>query len=390
MAPHAAQAQARSRPFASDVVSPPTDSKRLRGVAPPGVQPTQLDRQRGIIRKVPAPAEPPRLLEPIPIPREPGARSRFAPPPQSPQLPQPGVGTPVQRYKVLVPAERETVIAPRAVVPEGPPDARRIIIDDEEKITVDVQRGAGGEAIDSRVAVQRDDLSGLPFSAIGQILVQFPSGAAIGTGFLVHPRLVLTAAHVLLSPSLGRAVRAEFTPGCRAAGLPVKPGAVKSQPVSPDRLRVSEAWARGDTALASDYGALLLPDAVAFADCGVLSLAPVTEEFVHRHAVRGSPGFIVAGFPEDKPRGTQWYGSGALLLSPPAAIKHVIDTMPGQSGAPLIAIVVSKAGGGRTVRAVGIHSRPAEFSRNYNEARRIDERVLQDVRRWIDERPPSL
>jgi V8-like Glu-specific endopeptidase len=300
---------------------------------------------------------------------------------------QPSVSEPVHPYKVTVPEIEKKVITPRALLP------RKLIPEGVavEKViaTVDAFRDGAGQAIDSRTAVRREDLTGLPFSAIGQLVVDFPSGRAIGTGFLVGPGVVLTAAHVLFHPTLGRAVRAEFTPGCRAADVPQKAGAVRSQSVLPNRLRVSDAWAHGDTALAGDYGALLLSDAVAFADCGVLAVKPVGETFVERHARRGSPGFIVAGFPEEKALGTQWYGNGAILRSPVTAILHLIDTTPGESGAPLLALVANKGGEGKSVLALGIHSRPAEFALNYNQARRIDGEVLDDLKRWSDENPPT-
>jgi V8-like Glu-specific endopeptidase len=261
-----------------------------------------------------------------------------------------------------------------------PPAKILIPADGDPRVAIGV--GDGG-VLDTREVVSAPLLTELPFSAIGEIVAQFANGAGqTGTGFLIAPAVVLTAGHVLHDRFNGPAVRVEFTPGCRK-GLPETPR--NSQVVGQRRARVSEDWARGvDQRLAFDYGAIFLPDARQFADCGTLALRDVESSYVERHVRLLTRSFIVAGFPEDKPVGTLWFASGRMIASAVGEVNHLIDTIRGQSGAPLIAVIVDRLTGKRVPLAIGIHSRPS-LNLNYNQARRIDDRVLKDLKRWAEE-----
>jgi V8-like Glu-specific endopeptidase len=243
-----------------------------------------------------------------------------------------------------------------------------------------------GEPYDSREVVADRLLDEVPFSAIGYILVDLQSGARQrGTGFLIDPRVVLTAAHVLHTQEGDRATLVTFTPSCRIANPPSSAPVHISQSIGRDRYRVSKAWEDGDRSISADYGAIFLANASIFVACNKLSVAPVQDTFVVRHVMEGTADFIVAGFPVDKPNGTQWFGRGQLLASPTHSLNHTVDTIAGESGAPLLAAVVDPTSKKKVPMALGIHSRAAENSLNYNEARTIDASLLADLKRWNDE-----
>ena len=377
----AANGQARSRSFASELGTIPMLDDGSRGVRPPGV--SAGETSRGLIRKAPIADTGPEPIGGLPrvapvVPPAPAARS--VPTERAPPSPgQPVAPGPIHTYQLI---EKVPEIG-KPPAAGGPPKA-------EQKIkirptTIMLVRDEGGRVVDTRQKVTLQDLRQMPNSAIGQITVRYPSGVVqIGTGFLVTASVVLTAAHVLVSPDHGRAGTVEFAPGCRDAAE-TTPSRLKAQSVGANRYRVTDAWARGETALSEDYGAIFLPDAQAFADCGTFVVPPVEDSFTNRYATSGRAGFMVAGYPAEKLPGSQWLGKGALLHSPPSVLKHVIDTTRGQSGAPLFAMIRDQASGKILPTAIGIHSRPAEASLNHNEARRIDRRVLEDVRRWLAE-----
>ena len=42
-----------------------------------------------------------------------------------------------------------------------------------------------------------------------------------------------------------------------------------------------------------------------------------------------------AGYPADKPLGTQWFNAGRVLSAKPQVLTYGLDTEPGQSGSPI-------------------------------------------------------
>jgi glutamyl endopeptidase len=245
---------------------------------------------------------------------------------------------------------------------------------------------AGGEPVDTRELVDPRYLDELPFSSIGHLLVTLTSGAQqTGTGFLIHERVILTAAHVLHSSDGIAGVSVVFTSSCKVR-TPDSPLMTRvSVSLGSDRFRVSSAWRTGDRSIGADYGAIVLRSD-ALVGCRHLFVAPIEETFVLRQAMSGAAEFIVSGFPSDKPRGTQWVGRGRLVESPLHAVNHMIDTFRGESGAPLVAAILDPNSGKRVPMAIGIHSRAADDDRlNYNQARTIDASLLKDIGQWLEE-----
>ncbi len=238
--------------------------------------------------------------------------------------------------------------------------------------------------LDGRVRVSREELRALPFSAIGQIEARFGGNGAgqIGTGFLIAPGVVLTAAHVLYSPTAGPAVSASFSAACHTDKASGKLDPRYTQSVDRSGMRVSSDWREDQTSIAFDYGVLFLPDPGMLNDCGELPITAEDDDFFEKQASQRTPGFFVAGYPFDKATQTLWLARSRLRNAGPDAIRHLIDTMPGQSGGPLFIIGKSSATGSNVPLVIGIHSRPAS-GENYNVARRISAKVKDEIAGWI-------
>lgn len=289
------------------------------------------------------------------------------------KLIEPGLS--LEEKKLLIPLPGEPRLKDleqkllRAILPVG-----------EEKVTV---TGVSTDALDSRSQVRREELRQPPFSAVGLLLVEYGANRQSGTGFLIAPDVVLTAAHVLSSPQFGLATRVTFAPGCAIDPASEMPDPRLSQVVGPEWLRVSRAWSGGHTQIESDYGVILLPDAALYKNCGRLPIDVREPSFLNGHAASRSTQFFVVGFPAEKAFQSMWIGRGRLRNASKFSVRHLIDSMPGQSGGPLFTIVRDAATGANAAAVLAIHSRP-NLEGNYNEARLLDERAVEEIQSWID------
>jgi V8-like Glu-specific endopeptidase len=274
------------------------------------------------------------------------------------------------------PSDPEVLV--RGIIKKPPVDEQPAPADPTAKIVI-----KEGVRIDRREMIAAGAIGQPPFSAIGLIVSRYANGVEEqGTGFLVEPGIVLTAGHVLHSHRHGPAIVTSFLPGCALAAK------LRGQTVDANRYRVGADWKRGNDGLASDYGAIFLPDRQIYAGCGIFSLSNVTAGFIDRYVTGNSSGFMIAGFPAEKPPPTMWFEAGVITPSAAGSVEHTIDTTPGQSGAPLFAALIDPRSKRRVPMVIGIHSRPAP-SGETNQARRIDAQVLQDLRSWaLDLLPP--
>lgn len=235
--------------------------------------------------------------------------------------------------------------------------------------------------IDTRIPVAAPDLEFLPYSAIGKIVIRSANGAQeSGTGFLIAPGVVLTAAHVLHSHRIGPAVEVTFIPGCR---LGKGDAANLAQTVGRRLYRVADRWVAGDRGIAADYGVVVLPPAPWHAVCRWIVMRDIDESFYKRHFEQRTNRFMLPGFPGDMPAHTAWVGSGSLYKRSGAELRHLIDTNVGQSGAPVIAVVVDETTRKRIPLVVGIHSREGAAVFSYNAARIMDPALIADVTRLV-------
>lgn len=187
----------------------------------------------------------------------------------------------------------------------------------------------------------------------------------IGTGWLVAPRTVITAGHcVFMHDHGGWAKSIEVIPGCNEASKPYNSGVSSN-------LRSVQGWT-GSKNRDFDYGAIILPanyrpgDATGYFGFGVKTDAYLMSSVLN-----------LSGYPGDKGRfrngDQQWF----MPLKPKAVssrvIKYDIDTMGGQSGAP----VWVKVGDVRT--CVGIHTNGDSAG---NSATRIVTPVFNNIQSW--------
>jgi V8-like Glu-specific endopeptidase len=213
----------------------------------------------------------------------------------------------------------------------------------------------------------------------------FPNGRTIGTGCLIAPRLILTAAHIVYDHQQGgQAVRVFVS-------LPTLADTIDATDVDfPRQWR--EPRNPQDISLLSpvDCGVVVLPDSVA------ASVAPLPFRADDDDTLGGEL-LSVAGYPAFPPdgsaRGSLWGASFNVVqggdLPDEAARRegfrlfYPVDTLPGQSGAPVYAF--DAATNQRTV--VGVHTSFVPFADETElaSALRIDDRVDRLLQDWVAE-----
>lgn len=180
---------------------------------------------------------------------------------------------------------------------------------------------------DERVAVH--DTTRFPWRAICQLEVHFATGARlVGSGALIGPDVVLTAAHCVYEHRLlGEAREILVAPGRKGHRLPY----------GQHRATIAwlhEAWKKRRSP-DRDVAVLRLAEAVGDRT-GWFGLAPCDGRYLRRAVLN------LAGYPVDLPvapleeRGKHQYWSASKpLRCPPGLIHYSADTYYGQSGSPV-------------------------------------------------------
>ncbi|WP_041801992.1 trypsin-like serine peptidase [Rhodopseudomonas palustris] len=197
--------------------------------------------------------------------------------------------------------------------------------------------------VDNRAMVP--DTSTTPWRCICHLEVEYESGpVGFGTGFIIGPKAVLTAAHVIYNNTGGnnrRARNIRVIPGRNGTTAPY--GYFVT---SLDRCIIPEQWRQasdtiGDTAAAADYAVIQFPeqsecDGLTSADrLGYFGLKCFADEDSENKAQML---FVNnAGYPyeADKPYGTLWYNAGRIRKMGPSFVEYMVDTEGGQSGSPV-------------------------------------------------------
>lgn len=186
----------------------------------------------------------------------------------------------------------------------------------------------------------------------------------IGTGWFIGPHTLMTAGHVVY---------------IKGSGVPGRDGWVKSIQVMPGRngstlpygsvtstnFRTVTGWT-GSGDQNYDYGAIILPtklgNTVGWFGFGVYADADLV-------AATGN----IAGYPGDKPGGTQWYDARKIASVSSRKVYYDIDTAGGQSGSAVYRIV----NGGRYAVAIHAYGGPAT-----NSGTRIVTPVFNNMIAW--------
>jgi V8-like Glu-specific endopeptidase len=208
-----------------------------------------------------------------------------------------------------------------------------------------------------------------PWSCICSLLITANTGTLyIGTGWLVGPRLVLTAGHcVYMADENGWASSIEVIPGRNATDRPF--GSAVSR-----ELRSVTGWTR-DNDSDLDYGAIVLPPDKRYGEqLGWFGYASRDDDYLKSITLN------LSGYPGDGGKlgqqvdGSQWYNFRGVKEVMDRQISYEIDTYGGQSGAPVWEM---RADGGRY--GVGIHTWGTSVA---NGATRITRAVFDNIVLW--------
>lgn len=219
---------------------------------------------------------------------------------------------------------------------------------------------------DDRVEVTNNQA--YPWRCICSLRMVAASGANfIGTGWLVSPRVVLTAGHCVFFHNHGGWARSvEVIPGRRGSQQPF--GSAFAQ-----TLRSVRGWTQSRSR-DLDYGAIILPDDRRFGEqLGWFGYSVRTDAELEDRTLN------LSGYPGDKPSGTQWFHARTVKSLTPQRITYEIDTAGGQSGAPVWQVLQNGARYG-----VGIHTNGSQLG---NSATRITSSVFSNVSEWIRQAP---
>ncbi len=220
----------------------------------------------------------------------------------------------------------------------------------------------------AEVVIGRDDriritnTTAYPWRCICALRITARDGSRwIGTGWLVGPRTVITAGHVVYIHRRGGWVRrVEVIPGCN--GSTRRYGSCFSS-----SLRSVKGWTRKKKR-SRDYGAIILPKNCAYGRrLGYFGYANLN--YFSLLGLRVN----LSGYPGDKPSCTQWWHARRIKFVTSRTIVYNVDTAGGQSGSPVWRLRKGKR------HAVGIHT---NGSSSGNSATRIVRPVFKNIKKW--------
>jgi V8-like Glu-specific endopeptidase len=238
---------------------------------------------------------------------------------------------------------------------------------------------------------------------ICNLRIEGPRGAAVGTGWLVGPRTVLTAGHCVHHAMIGGwAQRIVVTPGLNRDRA--THGSVVSR-----RFSALENWIADDPSMTLeqkadvDIGVIHLddtavalgpngqpllngepdPSSVALGDrLGWFGIAVRPDEDLRDRYVH------VAGYPGEPEKGfgrEMWAHRSKVLATTALRVYYDVDTTPGQSGAPAFMIENDPAAPiAIAVHAYGTGGTPDRLGVLANSAPRITRDLFERIQRWID------
>ena len=231
---------------------------------------------------------------------------------------------------------------------------------------------------DERVRILDTDLA--PWRMICALRMRGPNGAgAIGTGWFIGPRTVLTAGHCVFSNYFfdGWASVIEVIPGRNGPGS--GPHAMPYGSVASERFSSLDRWVDGED-----------PDF----DVGCIHLTEPLGDKVGWFAVGALPAdrlesylVNISGYPADRGAGAeQYHARNRIVRVSERRIFYEADTYGGQSGAPVwIHEAEQSPPLAVGVHAYGVGGTPADLGITANSAPRIIPEVLDRLAGWVEQ-----
>ncbi|WP_170856969.1 trypsin-like serine peptidase [Geodermatophilus africanus] len=229
---------------------------------------------------------------------------------------------------------------------------------------------------DERVRILDTDLH--PWRMICALQMRGPTGAgAIGTGWFIGPKTVVTAGHCVFSNFFfgGWASSVEVVPGLNGQGS--DSGARPYGSATSTRFSSVDQWTSTEDP-DFDIGCIHLDEALG-KRVGWFAVGALPPEYLQ--------GFLlnVSGYPGDRGDGLeQYHGRNRALRVSERRLFYEIDTYGGQSGAP---VWIQEDEDSQPV-AVGVHAygvggTPAALGITANSAPRITPEVLNTFIEWV-------
>jgi glutamyl endopeptidase len=220
---------------------------------------------------------------------------------------------------------------------------------------------------DDRVRILDTDLA--PWRMVCALQMRGPSGSAIGTGWFVGPKTLLTAGHCVHSTMFfgGWATEIEVSPGRNGNEFPFK--TVKSR-----TFNSVDRWVEKEDP-DFDIGCIHLKEPLGD-KVGWFALGALPPEELKGYLVN------VSGYPGDRGNGTeQYHHKNRVLQVTDRRVFYDVDTFGGQSGAPAWIHENETA----PPLAIGIHAYGVGGSGlEANSAPRIIPEVLEQIRGWVE------
>jgi glutamyl endopeptidase len=226
--------------------------------------------------------------------------------------------------------------------------------------------------VDQRVRVLDTEL--LPWRMICRLRIQSKAGEFVGTGSFAGPKTVVTAGHCIFASQMsGAATSITVIPGQSAGASPDQPFGFKTS----TNFSTTDLWKEQEDP-DFDIGCIHLAEAFN-PHPGVFSTAVFSTEELRGFLVN------VAGYPADKGGDKLFHHANQILAATDRRIFYAIDTMGGQSGAP---VWLHESEDGPPV-VVGIHAysefaTPSELQIRANSAPRIIPEVFELIKGWVE------